>query len=145
MQVNEKVKRILDVLKDKKAIDVLELKVDELTILADFMIICSGTSVTHVKALADELLLKVKNESGFEFLKVEGYNTARWILIDFGDIVVHIFHREEREFYNLEKLWRDGIIDAEDLSEIHKNFNTQKIYGEDTRMSELDNLNNLEN
>ncbi len=102
-QVAELVKTILV---NKKALNVELIEVAEKTILADYFIIASGTSVTHVKSLADELVFQLKDQYQIVPDHVEGESTARWILLDFGDVVVHIFHPEERDFYSLEKLWQ---------------------------------------
>ena len=103
------VEKMAGILKEKKAKDIDIMDVSNLTILADYFIICSGTSIIHIKTLADELDLKLK-EAGVFFHHVEGYESARWILMDYGNVVVHIFHEEERKFYSLERLWSDGMI-----------------------------------
>lgn len=101
--------KIVDILKDKKAVDVTVIEVEKITIIADYFVICSGTSTTHIKALADEIEFKLSGE-GTDYLRREGYNSARWILLDYGSVVVHVFHEEDRAFYNLERLWSDGVI-----------------------------------
>ena len=98
------VEKITGFLEEKKAIDIEVINIQEVTILADYFVICNGTSTTHIKAIADELEFKMA-EAGYKYLHKEGYNSARWILMDYGDIVVHIFHEEDRSFYNLERLW----------------------------------------
>ena len=100
---------IAAVLEDKKAIDTEIIDIKELTILADYFIICSGTSTRHVKALADAVEEKLEELGLFKSNK-EGYNSAGWILLDYGDIVVHIFKQEERDYYNIERLWADGVM-----------------------------------
>lgn len=102
-QLTEKIKAILD---DKKAVNVEAIEIAQKTILADYFIVASGTSVTHVKALADEVAFQLKEKEGLMPKRVEGESTARWILMDYGDVVVHIFHPEERDFYSIEKLWQ---------------------------------------
>ena len=109
MENKEKLNKILGILEDKKAKDISIINIESLSVLTDNFVICSGTSTTHIKALADELEEKMK-EAGFEAYHLEGYETARWILIDFGEVIVHIFHDEDRQFYNLERLWSDGIV-----------------------------------
>lgn len=91
----------------KKAEDVRVINVSHLTIVADYFILASGRSDVHVKALCDEIR-KFMHEKGREQLRIEGYREGRWIVIDYGDILVHIFHKREREFYGLERLWVDG-------------------------------------
>lgn len=100
---------IVKILESKKAIDINVIDVNQVTILADAFVVCSGTSVPHVKALVDELEEKLE-EMGVRPLRKEGYSTARWILLDFGNVVVHVFHRDEREYYDLDSLWEDGTI-----------------------------------
>ncbi len=100
--------KIVEILEDKKAKDVSTIDIKNVTVLADYFVICSGTSTTHIKAMADEVETKLK-ESGVQlFNNKQGYNSARWILLDYGSVIVHIFHEEDREFYNLERLWSDG-------------------------------------
>lgn len=97
--------KIVNVLSDKKAVDVELLPVADKTALADYFIIASGTSVTHIKALSDEVEFVLKNENGLFPDHIEGLSTGRWVLLDYKDIIVHIFHPEERAHYSLEKLW----------------------------------------
>lgn len=97
----------IDALEDSKAKDIKVIDIHDLTTIAHFFVIASGTSVTHIKALTDKLVEKLSG-SGLKPLRVEGYNHARWILLDYGDIVAHIFHEEDREYYGLERLWQDG-------------------------------------
>lgn len=107
MEMEEMVNCIVNSLEEKKARDLKIIDIHDLTTIAHYFIICSGTSVTHIKSLADEVEVKLK-EKDVRPLRREGYNSARWILIDYGDIVVHIFHEEDRAFYSLERLWQDG-------------------------------------
>jgi ribosome-associated protein len=100
---------MVKILDDKKARDIKVINIDKITILTDYFVICSGTSTTHIKALADEIEFRLK-ERGMECARKEGYNSARWILMDYGGVVLHIFHEEDRSFYNLERLWSDGVI-----------------------------------
>ncbi len=93
------------VLEDKKARDVEIISVAGKTTLADYFIVATGGSVPHIRTLADELQLQMKKQHGLEPDHVEGYAGGRWILLDYLDIVVHVFHQEDRDFYSLEKLW----------------------------------------
>lgn len=99
---------IVSLLEDKKAKDVSVINIERISVLTDYFVICSGTSTTHIRALADEVETKLK-EQGIEFYHKEGYETCRWVLLDYGEVVIHIFHQEDREFYNLERLWYEGI------------------------------------
>ncbi|RNF40996.1 ribosome silencing factor [Planococcus salinus] len=92
---------------DKKAEDIVVLNMEGISLLADYFIICSGNSDRQVQAIAKELIDK-SNEAGNEVKSVEGFDAARWILIDMGDVVAHVFHRDERSYYNLERLWREA-------------------------------------
>ena len=98
---------IADALDGKKALDVKTMKVGAQTVLADYFVLGTGTSGTHVSALADEVEYKVKEELGISPSHIEGKTS--WILLDYGTVIVHIFTSEAREFYNLEKLWSEGI------------------------------------
>lgn len=104
----------------KKAEDVRIINVSHLTIVADYFILASGRSDVHVKSLSDEIRKNMR-EAGREHLRIEGYREGRWIVIDYGNILVHIFHKREREFYGLERLWLDGDnsmqITDEDMKE----------------------------
>lgn len=103
--------QICEILYDKKANDILALHIGDKTIIADWFVIASGTSVTHVRALCDELEEKAA-DLGLEIKRKEGYEDARWIVLDFGFTLVHIFHPEERAYYNIERLWEgdDNMI-----------------------------------
>ena len=94
-------------LDSKKAYDIKILKVRDLTILANYFVIVSGTSTTQVKALADEVEFKL-SQNGVEPKQVEGRQSSNWIVLDYIDVVVHVFYTETREFYDLERLWQDG-------------------------------------
>lgn len=112
MTSEEKVKIIVGALDSKKAKDIKVIKVDDLTTVTDYFVVATGSSTTNVKALSDEAEYKMK-EAGYYCSGVEGYDTAGWILLDFTDVVVNVFTGEQREFYSLERLWKDGTeVDA---------------------------------
>lgn len=100
---------IIKALDSKKAEDIQLIGIKDLTIVADYFIIANGTSNTHTKALADEIEFKMK-ELEIEPTRVEGYQGATWIVLDYGGIVVHVFYKETRSYYNLERLWSDGEL-----------------------------------
>ena len=93
---------------DKKAFDLNVLAVSELTSIADYFVLCSANSERQTQAIADAVLDKVRQEEGVKPLLVEGTTPGRWILIDFGDFIVHIFTEDCRRFYGLERLWGDA-------------------------------------
>lgn len=92
---------------EKKAQDIVILDIRGLSIFADFFVICHGNSQTQVQAIATAIKEKV-TESDIPLKGIEGYQDARWVLIDLGDVVVHVFHKDERKFYGLERLWGDA-------------------------------------
>jgi ribosome-associated protein len=98
---------VIDALNDKKARDIKAIDIRDLTTIANYFVIASGTSSTHIQSLADNIEEKLLDK-GITPLHTEGYVSARWLLMDYSDIVVHIFHEEDREYYGLERLWQDG-------------------------------------
>ncbi|HHV60964.1 MAG TPA: ribosome silencing factor [Clostridiaceae bacterium] len=109
MDSKSKLEKILEFLNAKKAKEVKVIDLKDMSILTDYFVICGGTSTTHIKALADGLD-EMLSQEGIKYLHMEGYNSARWILMDYSDVIVHIFHEQEREFYSLERLWSAGIV-----------------------------------
>lgn len=101
-----KIIEMAKILDARKGEDILLIDVRGVTIIADHFVICSGMSSPHVKKLADELE-EAMAKQGVEKLRIEGYEDGRWIVLDYGDVIVHIFHRDEREFYNIERLWKN--------------------------------------
>lgn len=101
---DELVLKIEDILESKKAKNIKKIDIKNKTTIADYFIIASGTSTTHVKSLADNLEEELKKNNVYP-KKIEGYNTGSWILLDYDDIIVHIFTENERENYSLEDLW----------------------------------------
>ena len=103
-QLTEEIVKILD---GRKAKSIEVIHPEKLGALTDSFIICSGTSSTHLRGIADEVLEKLK-EKGLQCAHLEGYDTANWILLDYIDVVIHIFQEADREYYNIERLWKDG-------------------------------------
>jgi ribosome-associated protein len=94
---------------DKKAKDVIVLDISDISVICDFFIICSGLSSTQVRAIAENVEEKLEKQ-GINKLRVEGLQEGRWVLLDFGSVVVHVFQEKDREFYNLEHLWGDAKV-----------------------------------
>lgn len=93
---------------DKKAFDIVALDLREIASFAEIFVIASGANQRQVQAIADEITEQVKKQLNTRPVRVEGYSSAEWILVDYGDFIVHIFSKEAREFYDLERLWRDA-------------------------------------
>ena len=117
METKEILKIAANALNDKKALDLNAIKVDDLTVLTEYFLMASATSSTHVRSLAEEVEFKL-SESRLEPHHIEGRTTG-WILLDYGSVIVHVFNKESREFYNLDKMWNDG--QAVDLDTILTN------------------------
>lgn len=96
-------------LDDDKAEDVIVIDLSGKTTIADFMIIASGRSQRHVAAIADHLAEKLKHDGGLKSVPTEGTQQGDWVLIDAGDVIIHLFRPEVREFYNLEKMWAEHL------------------------------------
>ena len=96
-------------LEDKKAENITVIDIAEVSVLADYFIIASGKNKIQVQAMADNVE-EILGKEGYELKQAEGYQTANWILLDYGDIVVHLFDTENRLFYDLERIWRDGKV-----------------------------------
>ena len=99
---------ICKVLDDKKGVDIAVIDIGELSIVADYFVIVSGRSTTQVKALANNLEEEMSKVYGVEPLRSEGKRDGRWAVVDYGGVVVHVFHEETRRLYSLEQLWGDG-------------------------------------
>ena len=106
MEVNEILKTVVKAIDSKKGENIEVIKVEDLTILAEYFVIATGTSSTQVKALADEVEYKLSLE-GVEPHHIEGEKSP-WVCLDFNSVVVHIFYKDQRDFYQLERLWEDG-------------------------------------
>ncbi len=114
MTPQEKAKKIAAILDEKKGKGIAILKVEKETVITDYFVIATATSSTHLKALCDEVSFKLREEDGITVFRTEGYSGGGWILMDYGDVIVHIFDSEARSFFNLEKLWNGAeLIDFE--------------------------------
>ena len=103
------VKTAYQALDKKLAEDIRVIDISEVSVLADYFIIANGANINQVQAIADEVLEKM-GQAGYQLRQIEGYQSAIWILMDFSDVVIHVFSRDDRRFYDLERIWRDGKI-----------------------------------
>ncbi len=108
MTSKEKCTLVCRILSSKKAGDIVYIDVAEKTSLCDYFIVCSGRSTTQVKSMAENLEEKLQKEYGEIPRRREGVREGRWAVLDYADVIVHIFNNEERDFYNLERLWENG-------------------------------------
>jgi ribosome-associated protein len=93
---------------EKKATELVVLDLRQIASFAEFFVIASGANQRQVQAVSDEIEEQLKKQLGTRPVRIEGYNSAEWVLMDYGDFIVHIFNKEAREFYDLERLWRDA-------------------------------------
>lgn len=107
--INDTLKTIVDALEDKKAEDIQLIDISEVSTVADYFVITNGTNTSQIQALSDNVEEKLAM-NGIHPRSVEGYNTANWVLMDYNDFLVHIFDKESRGFYDLERMWRDGKV-----------------------------------
>ena len=97
---------VIDKVEDLKAKDVVVLDISERSNIADFMVVCSGTSKTHVKAIAENLVVEAKR-ANLHINGVEGRESSEWVLVDLGEVILHVMQDKTRDFYELEKLWTE--------------------------------------
>lgn len=108
-------KIVYNALDEKKAEDIVVIEVDQVSVLADYFIIANGTNPSQVTALVDNVEESL-SKAGYEPNRIEGIGNKNWVLLDYGDVIIHVFAKEDREFYNLERLWRDGkTVSLEEL------------------------------
>lgn len=105
-KIQNQLELILKGIDEKNGVDTTVLDVKEQTSIADYFVITTGNSSTQVSAIADGID-ELMEENGYSKINRSGYSSARWVLLDYGSIIVHIFHKEEREYYNLERLWEE--------------------------------------
>ena len=111
----EMVKTAVAALQDKKGEDIRVIDISGVTVIADYFIIASGSNPNQVQALVDNVEEHMY-KAGYDDPRVEGYNTASWVLLDYNDVIVHVFSQDDRLFYDLERIWRDGKeIDVDSL------------------------------
>ncbi|WDW08388.1 ribosome silencing factor [Priestia aryabhattai] len=115
MTERELLSLVVEAADDKKAIDIVALNMEGISLVADYFVICHGNSDKQVQAIAREIKEKA-HEQGISVKRLEGFEQAKWVLVDLGDVVVHIFHKDERGYYNLERLWGDApFVSSEEL------------------------------
>ncbi|MCI8441843.1 MAG: ribosome silencing factor [Provencibacterium sp.] len=113
LEISREVVKLLD---SKKAADIKVLEIKDISSLGDYFVVASGSSTTQVKAMADELEFQLK-EKGVTPKRVEGYQSAAWIVLDYYDVIIHLFYEQTRQFYSLERLWSDApLLDISDLT-----------------------------
>ena len=100
-------KLIYQALEDKKGEDIVMIDISQVSVLADYFVICTAGNDSQIQALVDNVDEKM-HENGYQIRQQEGRNSGTWVLLDYGDVIVHIFERENRSFYNLERIWNDG-------------------------------------
>lgn len=106
-ELDERILAAIEAASDKKALDIVALDLRSIASFTDYFIITSGTNTRQVQAIADAVVDRLKKH-GTRAARVEGYNAAEWVLVDYGDFVVHVFEDKARHFYDLERLWRDA-------------------------------------
>ena len=106
--LDKEIKLALECASEKKAENTVVLDLRDVTSFTEFFVITSGRNSRQVKAISDEITHRLKKELGDRAIRVEGYGTGEWVLVDYGDFVVHIFNQKSRDFYELERLWRDA-------------------------------------
>lgn len=101
------VKAAAAALSDKKAIDIKVIDISEISIMADYFIIASGNNPNQIQAMCDNVKEQL-GRAGYDYKQIEGYDSANWILMDYRDVIIHIFDKDSRSFYDLERIWSDG-------------------------------------
>ena len=111
----EMVRLACKALDEKKALDIKVIDIHEVSVIADYFVIASGSNLNQVQAMVDNVEEQMY-KAGYDDPRVEGYNTASWVLLDYNDVIVHVFSQDDRLFYDLERIWRDGKeIDVDSL------------------------------
>ena len=107
--IQQMIENAVSGLEDKKGEDIKVIDISEVSPISDYFVLASGSNRNQVQAMADSVVEKM-HKAGFSLKQIEGYDSANWILMDFVDIVVHVFDRESRNFYDLERIWKDGKL-----------------------------------
>ena len=107
MNSKEIARMACEALEDKKALEVKIINIEKVSTLADYFIIANGSSESQVQAMVDNVEEEM-HKAGYSLKQREGYGSGNWVLLDFGDVIVHVFDKENRLFYDLERIWRDG-------------------------------------
>lgn len=105
----EMAKLAIQALEDKKAEDIKVIDISEVSVIADYFIIANGSNRSQIQALSDNVE-EILGRAGYPVKQIEGYQNANWVLLDFNDVIIHIFDKENRLFYDLERIWRDGKL-----------------------------------
>ena len=114
-QSKEMAKLAVNALEDKKAVNVQVIDISSVSVLGDYFIIANGTNRNQIQALSDNVE-EALGRAGYDPKQIEGYNTANWVLLDYRDVIIHIFDPDSRSYYDLERIWRDGkLIDVSEL------------------------------
>lgn len=116
MNTKETALLAVNALEDKKAEDIRIIDISEISTIADYFIIADGSNKSQIQAMADNVS-EILGRAGVNLRQIEGYQNANWILMDFQDVIIHIFDRENRLFYDLERIWRDGVLIAKETLE----------------------------
>ncbi|NMB45230.1 MAG: ribosome silencing factor [Firmicutes bacterium] len=117
--------RVAQAASDRKALDIRVLDMRSVTLIADYFVICSGESMVHLRGITGAIFDEVKDDE-LKIKRREGADDARWVLVDLGDVIVHVFHHAEREFYDLDNLWGDALeVDWE--AELSDGENSQEV------------------
>ncbi|TYP78059.1 ribosome silencing factor [Paenibacillus methanolicus] len=109
VNADELMRIVVAAAEDKKAHQIVALDLKGISLVADYFVICHGNSDTQVQAITTEIRKRAQ-EKGVQLRGIEGVDAGRWVLVDVGDVVVHVFHRDEREYYNIERLWSDAKV-----------------------------------
>lgn len=107
-ELDPEVKLAIECASEKKAFDIVGLDLRNIASFTEYFLIASGSNQRQVQAIADEITEQLKKQLNTRPVRIEGYNSAEWVLVDYGDFIVHIFNKEAREFYDLARLWRDA-------------------------------------